>query len=140
MGKMIIPIFGYALALSLVLCVHLVVRKHRALRGAQQCAGSVIAHVRRVGGKGGPTFALKVDYKDKAGVNHDFTTRNASNPPSRTIGEKVTVFHYPDGSAPDVLVFEDLYLWYWMWFCLGVCAAGCIVAPRVLDFVYLRRQ
>jgi hypothetical protein len=139
MGKIIITTFGYALALSLVFCVHLVLRKHRALRGAEQCQGSVIAHVRRTGGRGGPSYALKIGYRDKQSISHDFTTRNASNPPSRAVGAKVTVFHYPDGSAPDVLVFEDLYLWYWIWFCLGAFALGCLVAPRVLNILYLRR-
>jgi hypothetical protein len=135
---MIITAFGYAMALSLVLCVHLVVRKHRALRGAQQCEGSVIAHVPRTGGRSSLTYALKIDYRDKQGVSHDFTTRDSSNPASRAVGAKVTVFHYADGSPPDVLVFAELYLWYWIWFCLGGCAAGCIVASWLLDIIYRR--
>jgi len=138
MGKIILPTLGYVAALSLVFCIFLVIRKHEALLRAQQCEGSVIGYAARRGTKGGTTYALKINYHDDQGRAHDFTTKTSSKPPARTIGEKVIVFHYPDGSPPSVLLFGELYLGYWIWFCVGICAAGCLVAPRILNFLYVR--
>jgi len=122
----------------LVLCIVLVIRKHSALRGAQQCEGIVIGHDPRSGNQDGTTYALKIAYKDQNGGFHSFTTKSSSNPPSKPIGQKLIVFHYSDGTPADVLVFQHLFLGYWIWLCLGICVSGCFLAPRILDWLYVR--
>lgn len=125
----------------MVLCVFLVLRKHSALRAAHQCKGSVLKHVARQSEKKGVVgvvYALKIGYQDHHGVAHEFTTSSASNPPSAKVGSSVTVFHHTDGSSADVLIFQELYLGYWIWFCIGVWIVGCIAGPYLLPRIYAR--
>jgi hypothetical protein len=133
-------IFGIIAALSIIPCVILMVRKHAALRVAEQCEGTVIGHVakRGSGKRASTTYALKIAYKDRAGAEHEFTTAVGSNPPSHERGAKLTVFHHADGRRPDVLSFAYLYFGYWLWLCVAVCAIGCLVAPHLLPRIYLR--
>ena len=133
-------ILGVVGALSIVPCMIMVLRKHSAVRSAHQYEGRVVEHeLRESTGKKGrrrTTYTLKISYQDEEGTRHEFSTRTASNPPSREIGDTVTVFHHPDGSDPDILVFTELYLGYWLWFCFGICCAGCVLGPRVIEWVY----
>lgn len=139
--KTFLFILGLTAAVSIIPCVLLIVRKHAALRAAEQCQGTVIAHVPRMGGGKsgtGMTYALKIEYKDRSGAAHEFTTSGATNPPSRECGEKVTVFHHADGRRPNVLIFGHLYAGYWIWFCFAGCVAGAMLAPYLLPRIYLR--
>ncbi len=133
---MFLKLLGYVIALSLLACVYLVLKKHASLKSSTQHEGKVIDYVRRPGSRGGSVFALKVEYRDGQGVVRHFVAGGASNPPARAINDPVTVFEHPDGSDPDLLVFENLYLLYWIWFCLGVAAAGCLAAPAILRLLY----
>ena len=135
--KTFLLVLGYLVALSTALCVVLVIRKHFALRKAEQFEGSVINHVARRGSKGGTTYALTIAYNDRNGEPHEFTTRSGSNPPSRDIGAKVTVFHHANGAKPDILVFQELYLGYWIWFCFAACIAGCLAGSHLISRLYL---
>jgi len=138
MKQNILPTLGYVITLSLVFCVYLMGRKHIALQKARQYEGTVIGYESRPGNKG-TTYSLKVEYQDSESQRHTFIARGSSNPPARAVGAKVTVFqHATPGVTPDILVFEDLYLGYWIWLCLGVCVAGCLVSPFVLKWLYLR--
>ena len=135
---MILKVIGYLIAFSLIGCVYLAMRKHASLKGAEQCRGVVIGHVARTGSKGRTVYALEVEYTDRTGATRHFVTDNASSPPERAVGDEVVVFAHPDKSKPDILVFEELFLGYWIWFCVGVLAAGCLAAPTVLRLIYLK--
>jgi len=138
--KTFLLIFGITAAVSIIPCVLLIVRKHAALLVAEQYEGTVVGHAsRRSGGKQATmTYALKIEYKDRSGAAHEFTTRVGSNPPSHPRGARLTVFHHADGRRPDVLHFGYLYFGYWLWFCVAFCAIGCLVAPHLLKRIYLQ--
>ena len=131
---MLLKILGYSVVISLIFCVYLIVRKHQALKNSEQFAGTVVGHARS--GSKGSTYALTVEYRDGNSVNHVFTAPGSSNPPARPIGAKVVVFEHRDGSTPDVLVFESVYLGLWIWLCVGLSVLGCFLAPLVLNFLY----
>lgn len=130
------------LAISLLLCVTLVVKKHFSLKNADQYEGIVVGYEERksLRGKGGHrhnVFALKVDYlKEDNSQSHKFTTLTASYPPSKEIGEKVKVVVYKDGKE-DVLDFQFVYIFYWIWFCVGLLAAGLVWLPKILQLIYI---
>ena len=132
----ILKLIGFVAALSLVPCLYLAFKKHIALKNAEQCQGRVIDLIPTRGSKGSTNYKMQIEYTDRTGAINHFTTTSASNPPSRDRGEEVLVFKHADGSAPDVLVFQDLYLGYWLWFCVGLCVVGCFAAPLVLRLVY----
>lgn len=134
---MILKVLGYLVVASLIPCVYLMVKKHFALREAEQCAGFVTGHEARRGSKGGNVYALKIEYKDAAGVVHKFSTSSASNPPARKIGTEVVVFHHATG-RPDVMVFEHLFLGYWLWLSIGLTVLGCFVLPPILQMIYVK--
>lgn len=135
---MILKLIGFVVALSLVPCIYLAFKKHLALKNAEQCQGKVISHIPSRSSKGRTNYKLQIEYTDRAGAINHFTTSSASSPPSRDVGDEVVVFKHASGSAPDVLVFEELYLGYWMWFCVALCVVGCFAAPMVLRFVYMK--
>jgi len=126
---------GIIIMLSLPVCIFLIVRKHIALTRAVQYEGRVVAYEH---GSGSGTYALKIRYIDGDNQTHKFVSRSASYPPSRNIGDRVTVFHHLDGSTPDILVFEDLFLVYWIWILVGIAATGCMLIPYLLEAVYRR--
>lgn len=110
---------GIVIVLSLPVCIFLIVRKHIALTHAEQYEGRVVGYEVRRGSRGSRTYALKIEYIDADNQTHTFVSKSASYPASRNIGDHVTVFHYLDGSTPDILVFQDLFLIYWLWMCVG---------------------
>jgi hypothetical protein len=132
---MILRILGYAVAVSLVFCIHFIIRKHKALKNSDQFEGTVIGYEPHRGSKG-TTYALRIEYRDQQSRAQVFTASGASSPPARPIGAKVLVFQHRDGGRPDILVFESVYLGLWIWFCFGMCVIGCLMAPYVLDAVY----
>jgi hypothetical protein len=134
---MFLKVLGSIVALSLIACVYLVLRKHAALKRAEQFDGVVVEHVARRGSKGGRTYALAIEFRDHRGTPSRLVTSTSSNPASREIGEHVVVFKHSEGGRPEVLIFQELYLFYWIWFCLALCVAGTFAAPRVLDWLYL---
>jgi Protein of unknown function (DUF3592) len=125
---------GLLVVLSLPVCIFLVVRKHIALTRAVQYEGRVVAHEAR----SSTTYALKIQYTDADNHTHRFVSTSSSYPPSRNVGDRVTVFHHVDGSSPDILVFEDLFLLYWIWISFGIAVAGCMLIPYLLEAIYLR--
>jgi hypothetical protein len=135
---MVLKLIGYLLAFSLIPCIHQVMRKHAILKNSAQFPGSVVGHVGRSGGRGGRVYALEVEYRNGNGTAKRFVTSSAGNPPARAVGDKVVVFEHRDGGAPDVLLFEELYVVYWLWFCCGIAAVGCLVAPALLRLIYLK--
>lgn len=128
-------LLGVAAALSLLPCLALIIRKHVALRRADQYQGTVVSHVER--GKNDSSYALKIAYEDRDGIAHEYTTLSSSSPPARNIGAPVTVFHHRDGSR-DVLVFQHLYFGYWLWLCLATFITGCVFGSSILSRIYLR--
>ena len=135
---MILKILGFTAVLSLLPCLYLAIRKHTALKSAEQYTGRVISHVTSRGSKGKTLYKLQIEYTDGNGALNHFTTSSASSPASRDVGDEVTVFKHADGSRADVLVFEELYFGYWLWFCIAMCVAGCFAAPAVLRLVYMK--
>lgn len=138
----IFRVIGHLLAISLLLCISLVVKKHLSLKNADQYEGIVVGYEERksLRGKGGHrhnVFALKVDYlrEDYLQV-HKFTTLVASYPPSKEIGEKVKVFVYKDGKE-EALDFQFVYIFYWIWFCVGFLAAGLVWLPKIFQLIYI---
>jgi hypothetical protein len=123
----------YVAAFSLAGCAYLVFRKHAVLRAADRYPGSVCNLVARRGSKGGALFALEVAYRDGGGTEQRFVTGMASRPAMRQVGDKVTVLAHRDGSKPDLLAFELLYLGYWLWFCAGICAIGYLLGPALVE-------
>ncbi len=130
-------VLAYAAVLSIFPCIFFMVRKHVALKGADQCAGVVIGHEER-SDSDGSTYALRIEYSDSNLKKHTFVTGSASNPPARSIGEKVKVFHYGEDKKPDVLVFVHLFLGYWIWLCFSLTLAGCFIAPKIMEIIYLK--
>ena len=135
---MILKLLGYVVVLSLVGCVYLTVRKHVSLGSAEQFRGTVTRHVARRGSKGRTVYALEVEYRNQIGTIRRFESRNASSPAERPIGAEVAVFEHPDGASQDLLVFSELYLGYWIWFCVGLFVAGCLAAPMLLRLIYVK--
>jgi hypothetical protein len=132
---MVLKFIGGLIVLSLIPCVYLMVRKHQELKNSDQFEGTVIGHVPHSGGKS-TTYGLKVQYLNQNETLTEFEASVASSPPARPIGAKVIVFQHRSGSAPDILVFESVYLLYWIWFCVGLCVAGCFLAPWVMNLLY----
>ena len=135
---MILRLLGYVIALSLIGCVYLALRKHASLRSAEQYQGTVTGHVARRGSKGRRVYALQVEYRNRMGAIRRFESTNASSPAARPIGAEVTVFEHPNGASQDLLLFSELYLGYWIWFCAGLCVAGCLAAPVLLRLIYVK--
>ena len=121
----------------MVFCIYFIIKKHITLKHSDQYEGSVIGYEARNDNKG-TTYSLKIEYKDRNLVSHTFVAPTSSNPPALKVGEKVVVFQHQDGSNPDILVFECLYLSLWVWFCLSILATGCILSPYILRVLYER--
>jgi hypothetical protein len=134
---MILKLLGYTVSFSLFFCIYFMVRKHSELKNSDQFEGSVIGYEASRGSKG-TTYALKIQYKDQNSNTQEFTASGGSSPPSRPIGATVRVFQHRDGSKPDILVFESVYLGLWIWFCVGLCVSGCLIAPYFLSTVYTK--
>jgi hypothetical protein len=132
---MLFRIIGYLLAMSVVPCLFLLVRRHVTLRHSEIYNGTVVAHEVR-NDRDSPYFALRVEYRDSQSQVHGFTTESAMNPPARKVGDGVMVFHYSDGSRPDIMVFEHLFLGYWTWLCACICVIGWLCAPAVMRALY----
>jgi hypothetical protein len=137
---MFLKILCYLAAFSLIACVILVLRKHAHLRAADRFGGSVVNLVPRRGSKGGTVYALEVTYRDGGGTEQRFVTGMASQPAARQVGEKVVVLAHRDGSKPDLAIFQMLYLGYWIWFCVGIGAIGCLLGPTLVEALYAQRQ
>lgn len=136
MSTAILKIIGYLISFSLIFCLYFIFKKHEALRNSDQYEGTVVGLEPRTGSKGERTYALRVEYADRNDMTHTFVTSGASSPPARPVGAKVRVFQHRDGSKPDILVFESVYLGFWIWFCVGIAVTGCLVAPFVLKAIY----
>jgi hypothetical protein len=132
---MFLKVFAGLAACSLVLCIYLVLRKHLSLRDADRFPGTVSKLVPRTGRKG-TTYALEVSYRDGGGNEKLFVTGMASRPALRQVGDRVTVLAHRDGSKPDLLIFQLLYLGYWLWFCAGICAIGFLLGPPLVEALY----
>jgi len=136
---MILKYLGWAIALSLVLCIYFILKKHQALKNADHFPGKVVGYETRSGVDGPTTtYALKIKYYDALGISHQFVAPGASQPPSRPIGADVMVFQPRDGEPPAVLIFQSLYLGLWIWLCAGIGVLGCMLAPTILKYLYLR--
>ena len=134
---MALKIVGYTVALSLIFCIHFILKKHRELKNSDQFTGSVIGYERHNrSGRRGSTYALKIEYKNTNSISQVFIAAGASSPPALPLGAKVRVFQHRDGSNPDVLIFQSVYLGLWIWFCIGVCVLGCLCAPYLLNVIY----
>ena len=134
---MILKYLGWAIALSLVFCIYFILKKHQTLKNADHFPGKVIGYETHSGNKG-PSYALKIQYHDAAGISHQFVAPGASSPPSRPIGAEEMVFQPRDGEPPAVLIFQSLYLGLWIWLCAGIGVLGCMLAPTILKYLYLR--
>lgn len=137
---MFLKVLYYLAALSLIACVALVLRKHAYLRSADRFPGSVANLVPRRGSKGGTVYALEVVYHDRGGAEQRFVTSMASRPAARQVGDKVVVLAHRDGSKPDLAIFQLLYLGYWIWFCAGIGAIGCLLGPGIVEALYAQQQ
>jgi len=134
MGATLFKLVAGLVGLSLFYCVFLVVRKHSALKTAVRFDGEVVGYVS--GGGKGRTKRLKVVYLDEMGKRRTFDDPGiASDPPSRPIGAKVTVLRQADGTH-EVLLFQSLYLGYWIWFCFAACFMGLWVLPFAVERIY----
>jgi hypothetical protein len=102
--------------------------------------GNVANLVPRRGSKGGTVYALEVVYHDRAGAEQRFVTGMASRPAARQVGDKVVVLAHRDGSKPDLAIFQLLYLGYWIWFCAGIGAIGCLLGPSLVEALYAQQQ
>jgi hypothetical protein len=137
---MFFRIICYLTALSLIACIVLVLRKHAYLRTADRFTGNVANLVPRRGNKGGTVYALEVVYRDGGGAEQRFVTGAASRPAARQVGDKVVVLAHRDGSKPDLVIFQLLYLGYWIWFCAGIGAIGCLLGPALVEALYGQPQ
>ncbi len=133
---MSLKILGGLIVFSLVFCLYFIFKKHTKLKNSAQFEGVVVGLEPSRDSDGKTTYALKIEYRDDHAVAHQFTASGASSPPARPIGAKVLVFQPFDGSKPDILVFESIYLALWIWLCVGICITGCFAAPYVLAAIY----
>ena len=90
--------------------------------------------------KGGTVYALEVAYRDGGGAEQRFVTGMPSRPAVRQVGDKVLVLSHRDGSKPDLAIFQLLYLGYWIWFCVGMGAIGCLLGPALVEALYAPQQ
>ena len=126
------------LVLSLLPCVCLALRKHISLTRARQYDGMVTGHVTSRGTKGRTNYALQITYRDSRGNEQQFVTSATSSSPECAVGEKIVVFEHAAGGEPEIMLFNYLYLHYWLWFCAGIAALGCLVAPSLLRSLYCK--
>jgi hypothetical protein len=112
-------------------------RKHFVLKDAKQVEGRVIGHVSESIGRS-KSYKLKVEYFDSTGHRHEFITTQATGPAAKAIGESVLAFIPENGENPDVLVFELLYLKYFIGITLGGFALVCLLSPYLLRAIYTK--
>ena len=135
---MFLKVIGYITLISFIPLAYFAVRKHERLKNGTQYAGIVTDLIRRRSSKGGPVYAIQVEYQDSSGGRKFFVNEYASNPPIRLVGNVVKVVEYRDGRNPDVLVFTSLYVFYWMWFCVILLVAGVFAGQTVIDWIYAK--
>ena len=114
----------------------LALRKHISLTRARQYDGTVTGYITSRGKKGRTDYALQFTYRDGKGEERQFVTSATSSFPECAVGEKIVVFEHAAGGEPEILLFAYLYFYYWLWFCAGIAALGCLVAPSLLREIY----
>ena len=137
MRNVVLASLGYLAILGLLLGTYFAWRKHVQLRNSDQFDGRVIGHVpKHIGGR--QYYALKVEYLDFKGQRQEFVTTQTGKPASRNIREPVRVFVPKNGANPDVLVFELVYLKYFIGITLGTFALVCFLSPYILRAIYIK--
>ena len=126
---------GGIAVLFLFVSLYFAIRKHIAISQADQFPGKVIGHESRSSSRS-TSYALKIKYKNLDGIQKEFITKQATGPAAKNIGETVIVLAPKDGGTPDVLVFELLYLKYFIGITIGFFSLICFLSPTLLKVVY----
>jgi len=124
------------LELSLVLCVYLMRQTHRFITAAQQLSGTVVSYKEKVGRKHN-TYALNVEYRDQSGEKHSLTSGSYSSIPSKEIGDQVIVLKRKCDSQVKLLLFEETFMLYWIWLCVGVGTEGVLFGQNLIEWLYI---
>lgn len=143
---MLTYVFRHPLIITLgfgliLLGLYLTWRKHHMLLTGHLASGEVTELIPHRGSKGGTNYSLRVAYTQADGEKNEFTTSFSSNPPMHQLNEKIRVIYYDNGTSPDILAFQDLYLFPWVLCCAGVfilmLCLGLAYGPSLIDSTYL---
>lgn len=107
-------------------------------KNASRTSGTVIALDRRRGSEGGSTYAPVVEWTDREGTRHEFTSSTSSNPAAFDRGESVTVMYDPakPGQAK-IDSFGQRFLLPLIFVGMGSVFA---IIGGVMVFLFLRRK
>jgi hypothetical protein len=139
-------IFRHPIILSagialVVVALYLSWRKHNLVLTGHLADGQVTELIPHRGSKGGVSYSLRVKYSLPDGQPGEFVTTFSSSPPLHDLHEKVRVVYYPGATSPDILAFNDLYLFPWVLFCTGLflllMCAGFTFGPTLINNIYL---
>lgn len=126
---------GWVIVLSIVPCLYLMFQVHSRIKMTQKLHGTVVSYSESRGSK--KTYALNVAYQDQSGETRTLTGSVSSSHPPKKIGDAVIVLQSKDGSEIKIFLFDELFLWYWIWLCIGITVGGFLFGQNVLEWYYL---
>lgn len=132
-----LQIISWLLLLSLVPCIYLMFRMHLFITAAQQMPGKVVSYRESSVDEGTIMYDLNVEYWDQYGGKHTLTSRSSSNPPAKNIGDPVIVLKSWDGAEAKLFIFEDTYMPYVIWLCIGIAVSGFFFGQDLMEWLYM---
>lgn len=105
---------------------------------ASRASGTVIALDRRRGSEGGSTYAPVVEWRDRNGTRHEFTSSTSSNPAGFDRGEAVTVMYDP--AKPGQARIDSFGQRFILPLAFGGMGSLFAIIGGLMVFFYLRRK
>ncbi|WP_432201726.1 DUF3592 domain-containing protein [Erythrobacter sp. W53] len=105
---------------------------------ALRAPGTVIALDRRRGSEGGTTYAPVVEWTDRDGTRHEFTSSTSSSPASFSRGEAVTVMYDP--AKPGQAKIDSFGQRFMLPLVFGGMGSLFAILGAVFVFLFLRRK
>jgi len=117
----------------------MIIHTHLSIIAAQKLHGTVVGYIERKASKGRTVYALRVEYIDLNGKKHQTVSSSFSSFPDKDIGDSVIVLK-PYGSMitqTKLLLFEDLFYYYWLFLYIFLFVGTCLVGQDVMEWLYL---